>query len=95
MGLLVIDESNVAGIPALIVVDQEKINAPLPLVIFWHGWTSGKESYLRFAYLAAKEGFRVVIPDATGHGERLEELTEQEENLAFGRVSCKTSEKRK
>ncbi|GGE51034.1 putative esterase YitV [Pullulanibacillus camelliae] len=82
----VIEELTSAGIPALHIVDKEYVDQPLPFIIFWHGWTSWKEAYLHYAYLAAKEGFRVILPDALGHGERLHELSEQERQYGFWQI---------
>ncbi|GGH88445.1 putative esterase YitV [Pullulanibacillus pueri] len=84
--MLIIDETKIANIPTLLVEEQTMTGRPLPLVIFWHGWTSGKESNLRYAYLAAKKGFRVILPEATGHGERLNELSEEERQFGFWQV---------
>lgn len=43
---------------------------PLPVVIFYHGFTSSKLVYSYFAVALAQAGFRVVMPDAPGHGSR-------------------------
>jgi fermentation-respiration switch protein FrsA (DUF1100 family) len=43
---------------------------PLPLVIFYHGFTSSKLVYSYFAVALAQAGFRVVMPDAPDHGSR-------------------------
>ncbi|MDK9359219.1 esterase [Lelliottia sp. V106_10] len=43
---------------------------PLPVVIFYHGFTSSKLVYSYFAVALAQAGFRVVMPDAPDHGSR-------------------------
>lgn len=43
---------------------------PLPVVIFYHGFTSSKLVYSYFAVALAQVGFRVVMPDAPDHGAR-------------------------
>jgi fermentation-respiration switch protein FrsA (DUF1100 family) len=43
---------------------------PLPVVIFYHGFTSSKLVYSYFAVALALAGFRVVMPDAPEHGAR-------------------------
>jgi len=43
---------------------------PLPVVIFYHGFTSSKLVYSYFAVALAQAGFRVVMPDAPDHGAR-------------------------
>lgn len=65
-------------IPALVVVDSEKENKPLPVVTYIHGITSRKEQNLSFAYFLAEKGFRVVLPDCMLHGEREEGLSNQQ-----------------
>lgn len=47
-----------------------KASQPLPVVIFYHGFTSSKLVYSYFAVALAQAGFRVVMPDAPDHGAR-------------------------
>lgn len=58
------------GLPYLEVVENDQRNQPLPLIVFYHGWTGRKENNLTQGYEIAKKGFRVVMPDALYHGER-------------------------
>lgn len=81
-----IEHLNIQGIPTLKVEKAAFQEQPLPVVLFWHGWTSMKERNLYYAYLLAESGFRVILPEATGHGERLEELTELERQIGFFQV---------
>lgn len=47
-----------------------KGDQPLPVVVFYHGFTSSKLVYSYFAVALAQAGFRVVMPDAPDHGAR-------------------------
>ncbi|RAU33792.1 esterase [Enterobacter sp. RIT418] len=47
-----------------------KRERPLPVVLFYHGFTSSKLVYSYFAVALAQAGFRVVMPDAPDHGAR-------------------------
>lgn len=60
------------------IVKEEKKEKALPLVFFIHGFTSAKEHNLHFAYLLAEKGMRVILPEALYHGERNEQLTQEE-----------------
>src|SRR5699024_301767 len=62
------------GIPVLMVVDKSKTDRALPVVTYFHGFTSAKEHNLPFAYLMAHEGYRVVMPDSLFHGDREENI---------------------
>ena len=47
-----------------------KATQPLPVIIFYHGFTSSKLVYSYFAVALAQAGFRVIMPDAPDHGSR-------------------------
>lgn len=47
-----------------------KNNTPLPIIIFYHGFTSSSLVYSYFAVALAQAGFRVIMPDAAEHGAR-------------------------
>lgn len=51
-------------------VPAGKRSQPLPVIIFYHGFTSSKLVYSYFAVALAQAGFRVVMPDAPDHGAR-------------------------
>lgn len=51
-------------------VPAGKATQPLPVVIFYHGFTSSKLVYSYFAVALAQAGFRVIMPDAPDHGAR-------------------------
>ena len=66
----------IGNIPVLEVVPEEMIYEPLPLIIYYHGWQTSKELVLTQGRKLAREGFRVVLPDAANHGERKTQLSE-------------------
>ncbi|SHM42675.1 prolyl oligopeptidase family serine peptidase [Gracilibacillus kekensis] len=70
-------------IPLLHVVDQEKKDQSLPTLTYIHGFTSAKEHNLPLAFLMAEKGYRVLLPDMMLHGDREEEITDQERELRF------------
>lgn len=47
-------------------VDNEKFST----IIFYHGWSSSKESQRIRGYILANLGFQVLLPDSINHGER-------------------------
>src|SRR5690625_358133 len=83
-------QEKIEDIPCLVVVQEDRINEPLPLLMYYHGYTSAKEHNLPLAFLLAEEGYRVVLPDSLYHGERSEEnLSSNEMNLYFWDVVIK------
>lgn len=70
-------------IPALVVVDGNKQNESLPVVLYHHGFTSAKEHNLPIAYLLAEKGFRVVLSDSEYHGEREIEISSLKKQISF------------
>lgn len=79
-------------IPALIVVHSKNENKPLPVVTYFHGFTSAKEHNLPLAYLLAEKGFRVVLPDCDMHGEREQNVTTEQRQLSFWNIILKNIE---
>ncbi|KHE73273.1 alpha/beta fold hydrolase [Halobacillus sp. BBL2006] len=71
------------NIPVLTVVESSKQEEPLPVFIYFHGFTSAKEHNLALAYLLAQKGYRVILPDSAFHGEREEDMSKQELNFKF------------
>lgn len=57
-------------LPIMEVVQHEFRNKKMPLIIYYHGWQSSKELNLTQARYLAREGFRVLLPDAMNHGDR-------------------------
>lgn len=68
--MVIIEKKHIKGIPLLEVVKKELSHHPLPLVFFFHGFTSVKEVNLHYAYFLAQKNIRVVLPEADYHGER-------------------------
>ncbi len=58
------------GIECLHAAPAGERDRALPTVIFWHGYLSSKEVYAWAAVALAQAGFRVIMPDADGHGSR-------------------------
>lgn len=82
----------VCSIPILEVVDQSNQDQQLPLFVYFHGFTSAKEHNLPIAYLLAKAGFRVILPDSLFHGERTENVSKQKVQTSFWDIVMKNVE---
>jgi len=82
---LIIEEEVWKGIPLIHFYD-EKMNEHSPVVIFFHGFQSAKEHNLHYAYQLVRKGIRVLLPDAYLHGERDEQLNEEQMNLKFWNI---------
>ncbi|MEN1970344.1 alpha/beta fold hydrolase [Lentibacillus sp. N15] len=72
-----------SNIPALEVVDVKDETKALPVVVYFHGFTSAKEHNLPLAYLLAEKGYRVILPDSAYHGEREENISPMKRQIAF------------
>ncbi|PIC56189.1 esterase [Sporosarcina sp. P12(2017)] len=70
-------------IPVLHIVEESKEKERIPVVLFFHGFTSAKEHNLHYAYNLAKRGIRVILPEAKLHGDRSESLDEFQLALSF------------
>ncbi|MRH43361.1 prolyl oligopeptidase family serine peptidase [Aquibacillus halophilus] len=70
-------------IPVLVVVQDEKKDKPLPVLTYFHGYTSAKEHNLPLAFLLAERGYRVILPDSMLHGEREKFISNDERQLQF------------
>lgn len=55
-------------------------------MIFLHGFMSGKEHNLHYAYNLVEKGVRVLLPDALYHGERDIGMNESQMNLKFWEI---------
>ena len=66
-----INHRQLQDIPLLEVVDRDWQTAPLPLIVFYHGWRSEKELVLTQARKLASHNMRIILPDAPNHGERI------------------------
>ncbi len=70
------------GIP-LLHIYNDSMDEEAPIVIFLHGFESGKEHNLHYAYQLVQKGVRVFMPDAHLHGERDEQLDQIQMSLRF------------
>lgn len=68
--MIIVKHHTINNVPFLEVVQAEHAEKSIPLVFFYHGWTSQKESVLVHGYELAKQGIRALLPDALYHGER-------------------------
>ena len=85
-----ISKQKLGDIPSLVVVDIDKKTEALPVVVYFHGFTSAKEHNLTIAYLLAEEGYRVVLPDSELHGEREHDNTsELKKQISFWDIVLK------
>ncbi|WP_153732002.1 serine aminopeptidase domain-containing protein [Sporosarcina obsidiansis] len=73
-------------IPVLHIVEEKRQQEPIPVVVFFHGFMSAKEHNLHYAYNLAKQGIRVILPDAKLHGERAEAVDEFHLQLHFWEI---------
>lgn len=88
--MIIVENELVQNIPVLHVVKQSKRLEKLPLVIFLHGFMSVKERNLQYAYLLAKAGFRVILPEAEYHGERDQGIETKEFYIRFWEIVLNT-----
>lgn len=76
-------KEELGDIPSLIVVNKDKMLKALPVVVFYHGFTSAKEHNLPIAFLLAEKGYRVVLPDSEFHGEREHDVSTIKKQISF------------
>lgn len=79
--MIIIDQKKVDSIPFLEVVKKDLTEEALPVVIYFHGFTSSKEQNLAQAYLLAENNIRVILPDSLHHGDR--ETIDNPEKVQF------------
>jgi len=72
MQRIVIEETRLGGQPAVLAAPADRIDAPLPTVLVYHGFTRSKEFDSNLAYMFARAGVRAILPEAQGHGERFD-----------------------
>lgn len=61
--------TKVKGIPA-IILRPKNVAGKIPTIIFYHGWSSSKDSQKFRGYILASYGFQVLLPDGLYHGDR-------------------------
>ncbi|MUK90603.1 prolyl oligopeptidase family serine peptidase [Ornithinibacillus sp. L9] len=76
-------KESIQNIPSLIVVDIAKKEEPLPVITYFHGFTSAKEHNLPLAYLLAEKGYRVILPDSKYHGDREVDISSIKLQISF------------
>ena len=59
----------IKDIPCIILKPRGE-SGKLATIIFYHGWSSNKESQKFRGFILASLGYQVIIPDAINHGER-------------------------
>lgn len=64
------EEITIGDINALVLRPNTTNNKKRKTIIFYHGWSSCKESQRLRAYILASFGYQVIIPDAKHHGSR-------------------------
>ncbi|MFC4024483.1 alpha/beta fold hydrolase [Oceanobacillus longus] len=79
-------KETINSIPSLIIVDAQKENEALPVVTYFHGFTSAKEHNLPLAYLLAEKGYRVILPDSRYHGEREPDVSALKKQISFWEI---------
>lgn len=89
MSMIGVVKERIGNIPSLVVVDAEKKQEALPVVIFFHGFTSAKEHNLPIAFLLAEKGYRVILPDSELHGEREIEISALKKQISFWDIVLK------
>lgn len=87
--MIEIYQKQIDAIPSLVIVDALKKDNALPLIIYFHGFTSAKEHNLPIAYLLAEQGYRVVLPDSKHHGEREIKMSATEKKISFWDIVMK------
>lgn len=68
--MIILKHEVISELPVIELVQNDRVDDALPTVFFYHGWEGYKERVLEYGYSLAKEGFRVVLPEAYSHGER-------------------------
>ncbi len=80
---MILKEELWGDIPLLHMVNEQNRDEEVPVAVFHHGFMSAKEHNLHFAVNLAKQGIRVILPDAQFHGARSENLDEIGLRLRF------------
>lgn len=79
--MISIEELRISDVPVLYVYKTDLRDENRPGVIMMHGLNNDKENNLMFAYLIARKGYKVFLPDAKYHGERGVAVTEEVRNI--------------
>ena len=68
-----ITKSTLADIPQIHIREQQYMEQKIPVIILQHGLFGTKERNILMGLELAKEGFFVILPEASMHGERYSE----------------------
>lgn len=90
VNVIIVNEFEISNIPVIEMVEKDATNKKLPLAFFLHGFTNQKEHGLMPGYEMARQGMRVIIPDAFLHGERKDESFSESKERAFWEIEWKT-----
>lgn len=63
------EKVKIKDIPCIILKPRNK-DGKLATIIFYHGWSSNKDSQKFRGFILASLGYQVIIPDSINHGER-------------------------
>lgn len=67
----IIDEDKIlVGDITAWVIKPKNVEEKLPVIFYYHGWSSRKDNHLNIGRLLACNGYIVVLADAINHGER-------------------------
>lgn len=67
--LINIENIKINNIPTTII-SPKNYNTKMPVVFFYHGWSSSRDKHFNLGTLLGCNGYLVVIPDSINHGER-------------------------
>lgn len=84
--MISIEKNYIEHIPFLTIVKTDKKDAALPTVIYYHGFNGEKESNLTLAYKMVERGLRVILPESIYHGERRQNASAEEIDMAFWQI---------
>lgn len=67
--LINMENTIVNNIPVTII-SPKNFTGKMPVVFFYHGWSSSRNKHLNLGTLLGCNGYLVVIPDSINHGDR-------------------------
>lgn len=67
--LINIEDIEISNIPTTIISPKITTKS-MPVVFFYHGWSSSRDKHKNLGTLLACNGYLVVIPDSINHGDR-------------------------
>lgn len=84
--MVLVKNEKIAHVPVLHAAQEDHFESVRPVVFFQHGFTSAKEHNLHYAYLLAEKGYRVILPDADLHGERITGVNAEQRHFSFWEI---------